>query len=109
MAVEIIYAVVRKGVQVMTCTTAEEARKHDQMLDQADALQAILASVPETAALLDEAALEALAVALAKRRDEVLVALGAKRETKAEPKTRKPRSQGVASEGEPGAEGGQAA
>lgn len=78
MAVEIIYAVVRQGVQIMTCASAEEARQHDLMLDQAEALQQLISETPEIAALLAERELEQLCVALARQRQGVLQALGLK-------------------------------
>lgn len=78
MAVEIIYAVVRQGVQIMTCASAEEARQHDLMLDQAEALQQLISQTPEIAALLAERELEQLCVALARQRQAVLQALGLK-------------------------------
>ena len=97
MAVEIIYAVVRQGVQVMTCASAEEARQHDQMLDQAEALQQLISQTPEIAELLAERELEQLCVALSRQRQGVLQALGIKDKgvkEKEEKRGRKSRSDG---------------
>lgn len=95
MAVEIIYAVVRQGIQIMTCASAEEARQHDLMLDQAEALQQLISNTPEIAALLAERELEQLCVALARQRQGVLQALGLKdKGMKEEKRSRKSRDDG---------------
>ena len=104
MAVEIIYAVVRQGVQIMTCASAEEARQHDLMLDQAEALQQLIASTPEIADLLAERELEQLCVALARQRQAVLQALGLKDKAgkeKEEKRSRKSRDPAPLAAGAP--------
>lgn len=92
MAVEIIYAVVRQGVQIMTCASAEEARQHDLMLDQAEALQALISNTPEITALLGERELEQLCVALARQRQDVLQALGVKEKASKEKEEKRSRA-----------------
>lgn len=76
MAVVTKYVVVRDGAEKMTFTSKAEADAHDKMLDMVDELVPLL----ETSELVnDEQQLEALAMFLAKEREKVLIALGAKK------------------------------
>ncbi|MEX1220557.1 MAG: YebG family protein [Idiomarina sp.] len=76
MAVVTKYVVVRDGAEKMTFTSKAEADAHDKMLDMVDELVPLL----ETSELVsDEQQLEALAMFLAKEREQVLIALGAKK------------------------------
>ncbi|EKE87062.1 YebG family protein [Idiomarina xiamenensis] len=76
MAVVTQYVVVREGAEVMTFTSKAEADAHDKMLDMAEALQPLL---EQSELLSDERSCEALSIFLAKQREDVLVALGAKK------------------------------
>lgn len=90
MAVDVIYVVTRKGVRMLETISEAEARAYDKMLDQAEALSPLLTEVLAGAgAQLDERTLEDVAIALAKRRDDVLLALGAKRGAKGDDATDK--------------------
>lgn len=83
MAVEVIYVVTRKGVRMLETISEAEARAYDKMLDQAEALSPLLTEALMGAGVqLDERALEDVAIALSKRRDDLLQALGAKRSSK---------------------------
>ena len=85
MAVEVIYVVTRKGVRMLETISEAEARAYDKMLDQAEALSPLLTEVLTAAGVqLDERALEDVAIALSKRRDDLLLALGAKRSSKSD-------------------------
>ena len=80
MAVEVLFVVTRKGVRMMETISEAEARAYDRMLDQAEALAPLLAAaLAQSGIPADERALEELTISLAKRRDEVLLALGAKK------------------------------
>ena len=76
MAVIIKYVVERNGAEKMTFTSKAEADAYDKMLDTADELTTLLTS---SSLLTDEAQTEALALYLAQHKDELLVALGAKK------------------------------
>lgn len=90
MAVDVIYVVTRKGVRMLETISEAEARAYDKMLDQAEALSPLVAEVLAGAGVqLDERALEDVAIALAKRRDDLLLALGAKRGAKGDDATDK--------------------
>lgn len=60
----------------MTFTSKAEADAYDKMLDMADALQVLLQG---SALLATEQQAESLALYLAQQKDELLVALGAKK------------------------------
>jgi len=76
MAVESRFVVIRQGVEVETFMDKKAADEYDKMLDMADNL----AEMFETAALkLDEKMREELSIYLAKNREEVLIALQAKK------------------------------
>lgn len=76
MAVITRYVVERNGVEKMTFTSKAEADAYDKMLDMADALQVLL---QESSLLATEQQAESLALYLAQQKDELLVALGAKK------------------------------
>lgn len=76
MAVIIKYAVERNGEEKMTFTTKAEADAYDKMLDQADSLFEL---IEKSGIELDETVAENLSHFLAEKREDVLVALGAKR------------------------------
>jgi dsDNA-binding SOS-regulon protein len=85
MAVVTQYVVVRDGESKMTFATKAEADAHDKMLDMVDELMPLL----ERSELIeDEKKLEDLAFFMAREREQVLIALGAKRPAKKKaPKT----------------------
>lgn len=85
MAVITQYVVVRDGEEKMTFTTKTEADAHDKMLDMVDGLLPLL---KRSETVTDEKMLEDLAVFLAREREHVLIALGAKKPAKK--KTTKP-------------------
>lgn len=72
MAVEVCYKVVRDGVERMTFTSKKEADAYDKMLDIAEALETMLQNVDVP---LSEQQNEALALEMAKRKDEFINAL----------------------------------
>lgn len=76
MAVIVKYVVERNGAEKMTFTSKAEADAYDKMLDTADELTTVLA---ESKLLTDDNQTEALALYLAQHKDELLVALGAKK------------------------------
>lgn len=76
MAVENRYVVIRHGVEVQTFMEKKAADEYDKMLDIADNLTEMLKSVPFE---LSEEVREELSIYLAKNREEVLVALQAKK------------------------------
>ena len=76
MAVIVKYVVERNGAEKMTFTSKAEADAYDKMLDTADELTTVLA---ESTLLTDDNQIEALALYLAQHKDELLVALGAKK------------------------------
>lgn len=79
MAVITQYVVVRNGEAKMTFATKAEADAHDKMLDMVDELMPLL----ERSELIeDEKKLEDLAFFMAREREQVLIALGAKRPAK---------------------------
>jgi dsDNA-binding SOS-regulon protein len=76
MAVESRFVVIRQGVEVETFMDKKAADEYDKMLDMADSL----AEMFETTTLdLDEKIREELCIYLAKNREDVLVALQAKK------------------------------
>lgn len=76
MAVIIKYVVERNGAEKMTFTAKAEADAYDKMLDTAEELSRFLTA---STLIADEAQLEALALHMAQQKDELLVALGAKK------------------------------
>ena len=76
MAVIIKYVVERNGAEKMTFTSKAEADAYDKMLDTADELTTFLSN---SKLLADEQVTEALALYMAQQKDELLVALGAKK------------------------------
>ncbi|WP_305830313.1 YebG family protein [Photobacterium leiognathi] len=83
MAVIVKYVVERNGEEKMTFTSKSEADAYDKMLDMADEMFTLLS---ESELFEDEAKQEELSMFLAQKREEVLVALGAK---KAKPTAKK--------------------
>ena len=78
MAVITRYVVERGGVEKMTFTSKAEADAYDKMLDTADELARFLLGSGQ---LADESTAEALALYMAQQKDDLLVALGAKKPT----------------------------
>ncbi|KXI23669.1 YebG family protein [Photobacterium sanguinicancri] len=76
MAVIVKYVVERNGEEKMTFTSKSEADAYDKMLDMADDMFALLS---ESELFEDEAKQEELSMFLAQKREEVLIALGAKK------------------------------
>jgi uncharacterized protein len=76
MAVIIKYVVERNGAEKMTFTSKAEADAYDKMLDTADELTLLLST---SQLITDEQQLDSLALYLAQNKDEVLIALGAKK------------------------------
>ncbi|MBU1309521.1 YebG family protein [Rheinheimera muenzenbergensis] len=94
MAVITRYVVERNGVEKMTFTSKAEADAYDKMLDTADELTTFLTN---SKVLADDTVTEALALYMAQQKDELLIALGAKKapaktdkaaKTAAEPKAK---------------------
>ncbi|MBR9907671.1 MAG: YebG family protein [Gammaproteobacteria bacterium] len=79
MAVVTQYVVVRNGEEKMTFTTKAEADAHDKMLDMVDELMPLL---ERSETITEEKQLEDLAFFLAREREQVLIALGAKKPVK---------------------------
>lgn len=76
MAVITQYVVVRDGEQKMSFTSKAEADAHDKMLDMVEALFPLL---EQSEVLTDEKQVEDMALFLAREREQVLIALGAKK------------------------------
>lgn len=76
MAVETRYVVVRNGEELKTFMDKKQADLYDQMLDQADALSEL---IQQSNLKIDEEAQEELAIYLAQNKEQVLIALGAKK------------------------------
>jgi dsDNA-binding SOS-regulon protein len=81
MAVESRFVVIRQGVEVETFMDKKAADEYDKMLDMADSLAEMFEA---TTLNIDEKMREELCIYLAKNREDVLVALQAK---KAKPAT----------------------
>ncbi|MCL5049190.1 MAG: YebG family protein [Firmicutes bacterium] len=79
MAVITQYVVVRDGEEKMSFTSKAEADAHDKMLDMVEALFPLL---EQSELLTDEKQTEDLALFLAREREQVLLALGAKKPAK---------------------------
>lgn len=93
MAVVTQYVVVRDGAEKMTFTSKAEADAYDKMLDMAEQLMPLLEA---SGSLSSEQQAEDVALYLAREREQVLLALGAKRPAKA----KKPKPKPVADESE---------
>ena len=91
MAVESRFVVVRNGVEVQTFMDKKAADEYDKMLDMADNLTAMLTS---SSVALSEELTEELSIFLAQNRDDVLVALQAKK-AKSEKKSAKATKKNV--------------
>ena len=76
MAVESRFVVIRHGVEAKTFMDKKSADDYDKMLDMADNLADVFAKSPID---LSDAASEELSIYLAEHRDEVLIALLAKK------------------------------
>lgn len=76
MAVESRFVVIRQGVEVQTFMDKKAADEYDKMLDMADDLTTLLGNAPFE---LDEKSVEDLSIYLAQNRDDVLIALQAKK------------------------------
>ena len=76
MAVESRFVVIRKGVEVETFMDKKAADEYDKMLDMADNLAEMFQQAPVE---LSEALQEELSIYLAQNRENVLVALQAKK------------------------------
>ena len=79
MAVVTQYVVIRDGAEKMTFTSKAEADAHDKMLDMAEALTSL---IENSELFTDDKQLEDMAMFLAKERENVLIALGAKKPKK---------------------------
>ncbi|PHR84599.1 MAG: hypothetical protein COA59_06540 [Colwellia sp.] len=76
MAVESRFVVIRHGVEAKTFMDKKSADDYDKMLDMADNLVDVFAKSPVD---LSDAVSEELSIYLAQHRDEVLIALLAKK------------------------------
>lgn len=76
MAVESRFVVIRQGVEVETFMDKKAADEYDKMLDMADNLAEMFETAPIE---LSESAREELSIYLAQNRDNVLIALQAKK------------------------------
>ena len=76
MAVESRFVVIRQGVEVETFMDKKAADEYDKMLDMADSLSEMFEHAPVE---LSESIREELSVYLAQNRDDVLIALQAKK------------------------------
>ncbi|MCW8834261.1 MAG: YebG family protein [Colwellia sp.] len=79
MAVESRFVVIRHGVEAKTFMDKKSADEYDKMLDMADNLAEVFANSPVE---LSDAANEELSIYLAQHREEVLIALLAKKAAK---------------------------
>ncbi len=76
MAVESRFVVIRNGVEVETFMDKKSADEYDKMLDMADNLSEMFAKSPVE---LSEEITEELSIFLAQHREDVLIALQAKK------------------------------
>ena len=76
MAVESRFVVIRQGVEVETFMDKKSADEYDKMLDMADSLTEMFTQAPVD---INEALTEEISIYLAQNRDQVLVALQAKK------------------------------
>lgn len=79
MAVESRFVVIRHGAEVKTFMDKKSADEYDRMLDMADNLAEVFAESPVE---LSDGLAEELSIYLAQKREEVLVALLAKKPAK---------------------------
>ncbi|MCJ8294925.1 MAG: YebG family protein [Colwellia sp.] len=79
MAVESRFVVIRNGVEAKTFMDKKSADEYDKMLDMADNLSQVFSQSPVA---LSDSANEELSIYLAQHREDVLVALLAKKPTK---------------------------
>jgi dsDNA-binding SOS-regulon protein len=79
MAVESRFVVIRNGVEAKTFMNKKSADEYDKMLDMADNLSLMLS---QSSVELTDSANEELSIFLAEHREDVLVALLAKKPTK---------------------------
>ena len=79
MAVESRFVVIRHGVEAKTFMDKKSADEYDKMLDMADNLNEVFAKSPVE---LSDSVSEELSVYLAQHREEVLIALLAKKPAK---------------------------
>ncbi len=79
MAVESRFVVIRHGVEAKTFMDKKSADEYDKMLDMADNLAEVFAQAPID---ITDSMSEELSIYLAQHRDDVLVALLAKKATK---------------------------
>jgi dsDNA-binding SOS-regulon protein len=96
MAVESRFVVIRHGVEAKTFMDKKSADDYDKMLDMADNLADVLAKSPIE---LNDTASEELSIYLAQHRDEVLIALLAKKPPQKAP-VKKATKKSVESEAE---------
>lgn len=89
MAVESRYVVLRDGVEVQTFMDKKAADDYDKMLDMADSLAEMFANVPTK---LKEEQVEELSIYLAQHREDVLIALQAKKPKPAPKATPTPKA-----------------
>jgi dsDNA-binding SOS-regulon protein len=82
MAVESRFVVIRNGVEAKTFMDKKSADEYDRMLDMADNLSQMLS---QSSVELTDSASEELSIYLAQNREELLVALLAKKPTKESP------------------------
>jgi len=80
MAVESRFVVIRNGVEAKTFMDKKSADEYDKMLDMADNLSQVFA---QSSVKLSDSVNEELSIYLAEHREEVLVALLAKKPAKA--------------------------
>lgn len=76
MAVESRFVVIRNGVEVETFMDKKAADEYDKMLDMADNLSDLF---DQSSLELDEKSVEEISIFIAKHREDVLVALQAKK------------------------------
>ena len=80
MAVESRFVVIRNGVEVQTFMDKKAADDYDKMLDMADNLAEMFSQAPAALnELLNENVIEELSIFLAQKREDVLIALQAKK------------------------------
>jgi len=79
MAVESRFVVIRNGVEAKTFMDKKSADEYDKMLDMADNLSQLFS---QSSVALSDSATEELSIYLAQHREEVLVALLAKKPAK---------------------------
>jgi len=83
MAVESRFVVIRNGVEAKTFMDKKSADEYDKMLDMADNLSQMFS---QSSVKLSDSATEELSIYLAQHREDVLVALLAKKPVKANTK-----------------------